>query len=84
MKKFKVNNGIIKKLLILLVWIAIIVLFCVLFYKNDVMVCDSVKDYLASADFKWKWAQIKNEMKLWWTIYEGSKIEKYLILALSK
>lgn len=59
MKKFKVNNGIIKKLLILLVWIAIIVLFCVLFCKNGVMVCDSVKDYLASADFKWKWAQIK-------------------------
>ncbi|HPC34109.1 MAG TPA: peptidylprolyl isomerase [Candidatus Absconditabacterales bacterium] len=59
MKKFKVNNGIIKKLLILLVGIAIIVLFCVLFCKNDVMVCDSVKDYLASADFKGKGAQIK-------------------------
>lgn len=59
MKKINTNNGMLKKILIFAVWIAIIMLFCTLFCKKSVMICPSVKEYLAVADFKWEWIQVK-------------------------
>lgn len=41
------------------VGIVLVVVWCVLFCKKDVIMCDSVKDYLSSADFEWAWQQVK-------------------------
>jgi len=57
MKQLQTNKSV--KVLIAVVWIAIVVLLFILFYNKRVMICDSVKDYLASADFKWEGAEIK-------------------------
>ena len=51
MKKINTNNGMLKKILIFAVWIAIIILFCTLFCKKSVMICPSVKEYLAKCEF---------------------------------
>ena len=39
--------------------IVLVVLFCFLFCKNDLVMCDAVNQYLASADFKWAGQEVK-------------------------
>ncbi len=58
MKKMK-KNSTMTKFYIAVVWVVVVVLFCVLFCKKDVVMCDSVKEYLASADFEWVWQEVK-------------------------
>lgn len=51
-----------KKLLLGISWLALLIIWgCsnVLVSKQDSNMCDAVKEYLANADFEWKWQQVQ-------------------------
>lgn len=58
MKKTK-KHSIKVMLLLIAVGVVVVIWFCFLFCKNDMVMCDSVKEYLAAANFEWAWQSVK-------------------------